>query len=71
MSTQCALQIRVNLAGSTLPPLATQVQYVSTSCLQSAGDVDSPLILGSTQPCAVKVWLCCMEQNHRNGCFPA
>lgn len=35
MSTQCALQIRVDLAGSTLPPPATRVQCVSTGCLQS------------------------------------
>lgn len=50
MSMQCTLQTRVDLAGSTLPPLAARVQCVSTGCLQSIQDVDSPLAPGSMQP---------------------
>lgn len=55
MSTQCALQTRVDLAGFALPLSATQVQCVSTGCLQSVGGADSPLAPGPGQPCAIKV----------------
>lgn len=53
MSTRCALQIHVDLAGSTLPRLATGCS-VSPPAAAEPGGVDSPLGLGSAQPGAVR-----------------